>query len=68
MENIPGLRQISGDQARAEILEYFQNHAGTKLYVLDISRELKLDIGLVTGIAGQLLTEGIIQLAETGSN
>ena len=68
MENIPGLRQIPGDQARTEILDYFQNHAGIKLYVLNISKELKLDIGLVTRVSGELLAEGIIQLAETGAN
>ncbi len=68
MENAPGLRQIPGDQAREEILTYFENHAGVKLYVLDISRELKLDISLVTRVSSQLLEEGIIQLAETGTN
>ncbi len=68
MENAVDCRQVPGDQAREEILDYFQNHAGVKLYVVNISKDLRLDVGLVSRIATDLLAEGVIQLAETGSN
>ena len=68
MEESVNLREIPGDQAREEILSYFVAHAGIKIYVIDISKELRLDIGLVSRIAGEMLADGTIQLAETGTN
>jgi hypothetical protein len=68
MENQLSFRDIPGDQAREEIMNYFVGHTGIKVYVVDISKDLKLDVGLVSRIASEMLADGTIQLAETGQN
>ena len=57
-EKVLVLREITRDEARAEIAELFRG--GETLYYSDISDRLRIDLEMVVEICRELLEEGAI--------
>jgi regulator of replication initiation timing len=62
-ENVIVLREISRDEAKAEIAKLFSQ--GETLYYSDIAMKLRLDLELVVDICNELMTEGEISVADS---
>jgi len=62
-ENVIVLREITRDEAKAEIARLFSE--GRTLYYSDIATELQLDLELVVDICNELMSEGEISVADS---
>jgi len=62
-ENVIVLREISRDEAKAEIASLFSE--GRTLYYSDIAKELQLDLELVVDSCNELMNEGEISVADS---
>jgi len=61
-EKVIVLRELSKEQAEAEILRLFST--GRTLYYSDIAEELKLDLALVVEICNELENRGKVQVVD----
>jgi sugar-specific transcriptional regulator TrmB len=55
------LRSISRDQARKEVLEYYQEHKELSLLPVDVADGLNIDDVLVFEITQELIQEGLLK-------
>lgn len=60
------LRDITRDQAKEEMKEYFESHHGENLYSHDITKALCIDIEMVDSILEEMEKEG--QIKEVSTN
>ncbi len=59
-EQVIVLREITRDQARAEITDLFRG--GETLYYSDISERLRIDLETVVAICRELQEEGVVRV------
>jgi len=62
-ENVVVLREITREEAKAEIANLFSE--GQTLYYSDIATKLRLDLELVVDICNELMSEGEISVADS---
>jgi len=62
-ENVIVLREITREEAKAEIAKLFSE--GQTLYYSDIATKLRLDLELVVDICNELMSEGEISVADS---
>jgi regulator of replication initiation timing len=62
-ENVIVLREITREEAKAEIANLFSE--GQTLYYSDIATKLRLDLELVVDICNELMNEGEISIADS---
>jgi hypothetical protein len=57
------LRDVSVEQAAAEIRELFQKRPGQNLYYSDLSEELRIDVATIIEACDALVASGVIEAA-----
>jgi len=62
-ENVIVLREITREEAKAEIINLFSE--GQTLYYSDIATKLRLDLELVVDICNELMSEGEVSVADS---